>query len=336
MKKTLLLVTFISGCFFANAQSLQSENFNALTIGNVGTDITGVTAGQGGWLTYTAVGANSNFQIVNEVSGPYVKVLQITGPANATDTRYVWKDGLNTAWAARTSGNNILDIEYDFFTGPATTSKSSTGMRLFNAAGQTMAGFQFIHETKILTGLARYNNNGTINTYSFNLVTGGLVLTANTWYRIGFSFNKTTGQVIWKGTGFYGGVIGTEIGVDPLEADFILVGGTNNTVATVVKFDGYTATATAVEALGVPEVSLASPTVTVYPNPVKHILNLSVSNNLDVSKVDIMDINGRLVKTIALNNISNKQIDVSELNAGMYLLNIYSNEGKITKKIIKE
>lgn len=336
MKKTLLLATFLSGCFFINAQSLQTEDFNSLTVGDIGTDITGVTPGQGGWSTYTAVGANTNFQIVNE-GGAYANAVQITGAANATDTRYLWQDGLDASWAARTSGNNVIEIEYDFFTGPITTSKSTTGIRLFNGSGQTMAGFRFVPETKVITGLARYNNAGTVGAYFFNLGTAGAVVTlnANTWYRIGFAFDKTTGNVTWQGPGFDGYVTGTEIGVDPAEADFLVVAGTANTVATVAKFDNLTVKATAVEnLLGVQDVVTVTNIIKLYPNPVNDVLSVN-AGNMSISNVEIIDINGRTVKSISLTDSFSTNINVSDLSAGVYMINIYSENNKTTKKFVK-
>jgi len=341
MKKTLLLATFFSGCFLLNAQVLESDNYESLTVGNIGTDLTGATAGQGGYYTYVVTpvvsAANSDFQIVNDVPAQG-KVFQIAGPANATESKLVWKSDLATTWGTRTSGNNILEIEYDFYTGGTTTSKSTTGFRLYNAAGQTVAGFRFVPETKVITGLARYNNAGTVGTYFFNLGASGaaITLTANTWYRVGFAFNKTTGEVTWKGPGFYGTVPGTEVGVDPSEIDFVVLAGTGNTVSAISRFDNYTATATAVEGLlGIEDVeNPIENVVKLYPNPVKDILYINTSYN-NLTSVEILDINGRIVKSSGLNNNADAQINVSDLNAGIYMINIYSDNNKTTKKFVK-
>lgn len=337
MKKTLLLVTILCGCFYVNAQTLQNENFNELNVGNVGTDITGVTTGQGDLLTYTSAGANSDFQIISE-GGDYANVLQITGSANATATKFLWKGGLAAGWATRTSGNDIIEIEYDFYTGATTASKSTTGIRLFNSAGQTVAGFRFVPETKAITGLARYDNAGTVNTFFFNLGASNAVITLaeNTWYRIGVAFNQITGEVIWKGPGFNSSIVGTEIGVDPDEADFVVAAGTDNTVSTVAKFDNLTIKATATEnLLSVQEVDAPLvESIKLYPNPVKDVLFISASN-VSITNVEIIDINGRLVKSVSSNNSFDSKITVSDLSAGVYMINIYSENNKTTKKFVK-
>ncbi len=71
----------------------------------------------------------------------------------------------------------------------------------------------------------------------------------------------------------------------------------------------------------------------VYPNPVKDVLNISNSINAEINSVIVTDINGRTVKQ-ANSNVS--QINISDLNAGVYFVNINSNEGSLTKKVVKQ
>lgn len=341
MKKTLLLATFLGGCFILNAQMLESADYEGLTIGNIGTDLTGATAGQGGYYTFSVTpittATNADFQIVNDVVSQG-KVFQINGPANASESKITWKVDLTTTWGTRTLGNDIIEVEYDFFTGAATTSKSTTGFRLYNPSGQTVAGFRFVPETKVITGLARYNNNGTVGTYFFNLGAAGaaLPLSPSTWYRIGFAFNKTTGEVTWKGPGFYASVVGTEIGVNPDEVDFVVSAGTGNTASAVSRFDNYTAKANSTETLlGVDEVvSSSANVIKLFPNPVNDILSINTTS-VSISNVEILDINGRIIKSIAIGNSFDAKINVSDLNAGVYMINIYSENNKTTKKFIK-
>src|SRR5690606_23822341 len=76
-----------------------------------------------------------------------------------------------------------------------------------------------------------------------------------------------------------------------------------------------------------------SSTFSIYPNPVKDVLNISNSNGAEINSLTIVDINGRTVKQIN-SNIS--QINISDLNAGVYFVNINSTEGNLTKKIVKQ
>ena len=72
-----------------------------------------------------------------------------------------------------------------------------------------------------------------------------------------------------------------------------------------------------------------------YPNPVSSIVNLTNDNNIAVSNITINDINGRTVKTVNTNTLSTIQINVSDLSAGVYLMNITSESGNAVKKFIK-
>ncbi len=72
----------------------------------------------------------------------------------------------------------------------------------------------------------------------------------------------------------------------------------------------------------------------VYPNPVKDIL--SVENDLNtVSKLTISDINGRVVKVVEIES-DKVNVNISELQRGVYIAQFVSDQGSFTKKIIKE
>lgn len=74
----------------------------------------------------------------------------------------------------------------------------------------------------------------------------------------------------------------------------------------------------------------------VYPNPVKDVISISNTDNVLVNGITISDLNGRMVKQIKYNNISDIQINVSDLSSGIYMMNISSDKGTATKKIVKE
>jgi hypothetical protein len=74
-------------------------------------------------------------------------------------------------------------------------------------------------------------------------------------------------------------------------------------------------------------------TVSLYPNPV--VDNLTISSNKAVSHVRIMDISGRLVKQIHTNLVNIANINFSDLNSGIYLVEVVTNSGTIVKEIVK-
>lgn len=341
MKKTLLFIAFLLSCNFLSAQTLLSDNFNSLIVGNIGTDLTGVTAGQNGWYTFNSAGGtnsnNSNYQIVNN-DATHLKVVQITGSDAATGTKYLWKDGLATAWGGRTPGNNIIEVEFDFNPGAATTSTNSFRVYLYNTDGtKILAGLAVAMNTLQVSGVIYADNAGTLGNYGINLGAPAPTLTANTWVRMGMSFNKTTGQVIWRGPGFNGSFTGAGAATDPAEVDFVVSAGTANAVAAVGLYDNFITKATNTDTLLGTENfnTISTSKLSVYPNPVNNIVNISNTENLLITKVSITDINGRTVKTVNTDGVVETQINVAELNAGIYFMNIDTNEGAVTKKIIK-
>jgi len=71
--------------------------------------------------------------------------------------------------------------------------------------------------------------------------------------------------------------------------------------------------------------------LSLYPNPTKDIL--SIKTKEQIKKVEIFDISGRIIKTSS--NINDK-INVSNLNVGNYLINVFTNKKTYRTKFIKE
>jgi hypothetical protein len=67
-------------------------------------------------------------------------------------------------------------------------------------------------------------------------------------------------------------------------------------------------------------------------NPVSDKIQIVTFNDLPVIQLNLYDLSGKLIKTIS----NSASLDVSELNSGLYLLNIHSELGQMTKKIIKK
>jgi len=85
------------------------------------------------------------------------------------------------------------------------------------------------------------------------------------------------------------------------------------------------------QTLNVPNINLQSQNIIVLPNPVKDNL-LIITNNTTLHKIQILDINGKIIKEI--NPISNT-IDCSSLSNGTYFLQAEDKSGKIfTEKIV--
>ncbi|MFL0354222.1 M4 family metallopeptidase [Xanthomarina sp. GH4-25] len=78
-------------------------------------------------------------------------------------------------------------------------------------------------------------------------------------------------------------------------------------------------------------------TIKVYPNPSNGIFTLQKTNRLDLLNANIYDINGRIIKTIDLKNMSdNRTIDLSAVASGMYFMSIRTNNSKHVVKLVKK
>lgn len=81
--------------------------------------------------------------------------------------------------------------------------------------------------------------------------------------------------------------------------------------------------------------AFSSTSVKVYPNPADHILNIqSLSGSIGKANLKIYDLNGRLVSNQPLDFNELQQIDVSQLQSGIYLLKLENSAVNISKKLI--
>jgi hypothetical protein len=62
---------------------------------------------------------------------------------------------------------------------------------------------------------------------------------------------------------------------------------------------------------------------------------LNVSAKSEIQTVTIMDINGRLVQSVAVNGVA-ASLNVSGMNNGLYLVSVTTNKGVFTKRVIVE
>lgn len=343
MRKILSISAFSFVLFQTlNAQSLQSDNFNSYTIGNVGTSITPgdpnlPATGQGGFRTDFAGGANSDAQIVN-IDASHEKSLQLTGSATATGTKYMWKDGLPAAWAARTSGNDILKLEFNLYTGSATGGVGRGTVLVYDqTTHKTLLGAGYDYASRRTVGIAYYTNTstGVTGNYLFYLEPNTYTYPENTWVTLKCTFNKTTGIATWISPG---GIVSSPpgtftpaaAGIDPFEMDFVSVVGTGNTIAHITSFDNYSLTATNNSVLATKEAAAEENSISVYPNPVADFI--TVQSKSEITKVEIFNATGRTINA----RLDRDKIDVRNLLPGIYILTIETKEDRFSKKFIKK
>jgi Secretion system C-terminal sorting domain len=346
MMKKLLLMSAVLAAFYGNAQILQTDDFNSLTLGNVAGSISGTVTGQGGYYLSASNGAaptTSNnaaaslCQIVSTANGS--KGLSLSGLNGDKGGVFVWKDGLDTAWAARTSGNNIIEVEVDIYLGARSTAINLNGMAIYESTfSNALTGFLVNTSTGELNIFVYSTPSGNpVGNYFYPLAAApGIVLPENAFSRIGISYDKTTNIAKIKAPGLpaTGATINSSAGsVNPVEVDFAsLVGAPANTASGNLIFDNLIVRASSTDTLLSNNSFDLTNNIKMYPNPAKDVLNIDRAG-LDLTSVTIADLNGRTVKEVK-NNV--ETISISDLSSGIYMVTINTENGKKVEKLIVE
>ena len=69
----------------------------------------------------------------------------------------------------------------------------------------------------------------------------------------------------------------------------------------------------------------------VYPNPASDFINITSELNGE-AEVNIFDMTGRCVKNVVINDMNNATINISDIEKGVYFVNI---NGKVMKLIVE-
>ncbi|WP_158848932.1 T9SS type A sorting domain-containing protein [Algibacter sp. L1A34] len=71
--------------------------------------------------------------------------------------------------------------------------------------------------------------------------------------------------------------------------------------------------------------------VLIYPNPASQIVHIKPDNGVTITSIELYDVSGKKM----FSELSNENtIDISNLSDGIYLLNMFSEKGSVTKKLI--
>ena len=335
MNKTLFIGLILSSGLFS-AQVLESDNYNSYTLGNVGTEFTGTTPGQGGMYLFNGVA--SDYQIAS-IDAAHGQSLQITGGAASADaaSRYVWKDpaaGLEPGWAGRTEGNDYLVGELEIYTGTA-TGAHRIGSAVYGTDGIGIVGITYNTSSKTINGLARLDNGA--GTVSFYNITGLTTATwpANTWIKVGYSYEYNSGTITYTiaGSSVTLTIAGytTPAGLDASEHDIIMPYITGNAAALTSAVDNVTLEANSVAQLGTSQAGqIGDVKLSVYPNPATDVLTVNSASKVKAAKV--YDVTGKQVNA----SVQGNQIDVKNLAKGVYILNVSTEKGSESVKFIKK
>lgn len=75
--------------------------------------------------------------------------------------------------------------------------------------------------------------------------------------------------------------------------------------------------------------------ITIYPNPTNDIININ-SNTLNIECIRIYNINGQLIKDLKYLNKSDISVDLSELSASIYVIEVIENDLIVTRSKISK
>ena len=81
--------------------------------------------------------------------------------------------------------------------------------------------------------------------------------------------------------------------------------------------------------------NLSKEKIAVYPNPVGDVLFVTSDSN-QFSRYELYDIQGRLIRKENVSNLNSFEIETASLTKGLYMLNLTSENGSFTQKVVKK
>jgi hypothetical protein len=112
---------------------------------------------------------------------------------------------------------------------------------------------------------------------------------------------------------------------------FVTNGGTNGSNSDIIGIDTFDITRPTANTQ-----DFFAGNFTMQPNPVTDVFNITAKNGVSIETIQVLDINGRVVNQVNASNSEAIQVNVSNLNAGVYFVKVQSDLGVGTSKIIKK
>ncbi|OQX77860.1 MAG: hypothetical protein B6D61_06540 [Bacteroidetes bacterium 4484_249] len=75
--------------------------------------------------------------------------------------------------------------------------------------------------------------------------------------------------------------------------------------------------------------------IKLFPNPANDYVNIELFSKANISFIEIINLQGRIVKSQRVANNQNT-VDVRDLSKGVYLIRMQTGEGVVMKKFIKQ
>ncbi len=295
------------------------------SISDITTTVSGLTAGTG--YTYF-IRSNCGGASVAPWQGPYVFYTTLSTTTDV-DYAYGFESGTfeSAGWTSPTAATGA---NWGLF-GGTTLAQAGTRFAACGVSGVVSNAWLFSRGMNLVAGLPytikyyvrKYNSAGTASIEKMKLSIGttatsvGQTVLAtsaaitNTTYALKTStYTPTTSGVYYLGFNYYSG-------------------------AQTAAANGYlfvdSVTVTTPLAVNTERTNVFS----ISPNPATDVISVSNATNVSLKNITISDINGRVVRNVAYENVSNVDLKISDLAAGMYIINIASDKGIETKKFMK-
>ena len=251
----------------------------------------------------------------------------------------------NIDWSQRISSNQIIKVEYDFFTGNEPSENYSftaefSGFRVnLDNQNNSRALYDYRPYPGVLLGGTYFGVNHLGNNNQ------PLTLTKNSWVRLvmylDYSANKIHYVIPSLGVHkeevlIYNAKLPVTIdNYRPVGID-IRIGDSAGSLQrpAISMYDAVAFSAVNQVSLNIEEV-LASK-LNILPNPVTDVVTITNNKNLAIEEVTVYDMNGKIVKLQKSNNESEIQLNVESFETGTYLLHIKTKEGTAIKKVVKK
>src|SRR5690606_36100556 len=359
--KNILLITIALFTVSVNAQVLYNDNFDNYTLGNLGTDPTGVTPGQGGWLTKIGTKSNNKNNLVtitNESNKGKVLTFYSSDTPSPYEGFIIKKNNLNTFIDQRTLGNNVIKFEIEYFTGNQMTSGSSSNhQRIILNFGNNLS----VGDYNPLIDYGFHSVSGQIGVYYHNGITKTFVrldngtlsappatLPFNTWVTFIVYLDYNNKKVYFETPYFNTVPVGDflskststnlidDFKPSALTIDFVSSDQNSSTPLTN-KYDNIKITALkSVPPYVLSAANFLADKFNLYPNPATTMVNITNNENRLVNKIEVYDTTGKLINMQNYNNEAEIQLNVENLASGTYMLHLQTNEGVAVKKLVKK
>ena len=329
IQKLLTLLVFLT-VVPVNAQVLWTENFDGYNIGTF-------TTGQGGWDVTT--------------DGSDVRIIAEPGRGNVLawgwnqfplPTIYSMgiceKKGIAALWNTRTMGNNVLKLEFDFY------SKDFTG-----SPGEefgTGLGFSILNGTMVSSFLCGINANEsyiTATTYPLKLYHKAAY--NHTWIKveiyIEYNASTNTSCVYTYVPSLNYLAVYERSGFNFLSCDVLKIGANvqhskQAFTGVLMKYDNLKLSAIPTRPSHVSVNEWLAAKFNIYPNPATNVVNITNSENMLVKQITVYDISGKQLTTQNFTNENQIQLNVENLASGTYMLHLQTNVGTAVKKLVKK